>query len=76
MNDLLPCPFCGGKARAVMIIMLNSASPKIHAIACRTCGAQTRRYKREHDAIYRWNTRKDRPMNEALDKRSDAPSLP
>jgi Lar family restriction alleviation protein len=72
--NLRPCPFCGGKAwsRKILVGVLMDVR---HVVECHDCACRTRPYKREHDAIFRWNARKDRPINQALDKRSDAPTI-
>jgi Lar family restriction alleviation protein len=68
MMDLLPCPLCGGKGEQRNLLVGVNMSHR-HDIACHDCGTRTRPYKRKHDAVSRWNTRKYRPMNQALDKR-------
>jgi Lar family restriction alleviation protein len=67
---LRPCPFCGGKARSRKVLVGMLQHPR-YDVECRDCECRTRPYKREHDAIFRWNARKDRPMNQALDKRGE-----
>jgi Lar family restriction alleviation protein len=67
---LRPCPFCGGKGEQRKLLIGVSLTLR-HDVECRDCGCRTRPYKREHDAVSRWNSRKDRPMNQALDKRDE-----
>ena len=47
MEELKPCPFCGGEA----IIILDLY------VQCKICGAKGQAYFRRYEAIRKWNTR-------------------
>lgn len=50
MNELKPCPFCGGKAH----IMRGG-----HWIACEDCQSESGYYSTKEEAIEAWNRRVD-----------------
>lgn len=55
MTELLPCPFCGGKAR-VMLEEEDRPDDSFHNVYCTTCGAQFW-VKSKTEAIAAWNRR-------------------
>ena len=53
MNELLPCPFCGGEA----ILESNKLRyGTIYSAYCQKCGAEITGFS-EHEAIDAWNRR-------------------
>lgn len=54
MNELKPCPFCGGKIEKVNAPMMNTVM-----FVCKKCGADVCFYGAEHDpkATKAWNRR-------------------
>ena len=62
MKELLPCPFCGGKARyqhdvaSVSIDTGESIGDGIHFILCNDCSAVISAFT-EDDVVDAWNTR-------------------
>jgi len=69
---LLPCPFCGGEARAKKKYFNSESVVTIaYRVVCRKCGAGSEYTDKEY-AITAWNTRK--PMErivERLEERQD-----
>lgn len=62
MKELKPCPFCGGEAILGDIRMTTLAySPRIRTtyrrVFCENCGAATKSYETEKNAINAWNSR-------------------
>lgn len=62
MAELLPCPFCGGRATTSHGVF--SASGSYFVISCKSCGCRTPNFhewiygqKYEQEAIKMWNTR-------------------
>ena len=51
---LLPCPFCGGKAKVIE----NNYYTDIHSVMCKNCFSESDRYHTQEEAIKQWNTRK------------------
>lgn len=49
-DKLLPCPFCGGKARFINFYSL-------YMVECETCRAATDTDHKKENAIKIWNTR-------------------
>lgn len=56
LSDLLPCPFCGGRAE---MWKAHPENPKRKAwIACMDrCAVMTKEYESTAEAIEAWNTR-------------------
>lgn len=54
--DLLPCPFCGGRAK-----MFNPAAGVFH-VGCGTCDAGIQRYSIRPYVLEQWNARQDTPL--------------
>jgi len=54
LNELLPCPFCGGKAK---ILRLEHEHKKYYKIYCTKCNVRQYRKRKKHEAIKAWNTR-------------------
>ena len=59
MNELKPCPFCGGKDSG---ILTTSYDGYWFAVFCEDCMAQTRKCRQEKDAIEAWNRRVDNDL--------------
>lgn len=57
MNELKPCPFCGG--RAISKVDHNYASERFtYFVTCAICGIETKRdYRTKYHAIEAWNMR-------------------
>lgn len=60
--ELLPCPFCGGKAHIKgMSVKTNKLFRKIattyYYVKCFTCGNNTEVKATEVEAVEKWNTR-------------------
>jgi Lar family restriction alleviation protein len=53
--ELLPCPFCGGDA--IARTRLSGISGPTELVGCIKCGADTKAFKTESEAITAWNTR-------------------
>ena len=63
MNELKPCPVCGGKGIVQAIDFYPDYSdPPIWWVACETCGAHTDEFEgeTEAEAVEAWNTRAER----------------
>ena len=56
--ELLPCPFCGGKA-ALQTISSFSRNRFFHYVACNdpSCDVGTAQYRKKTQAAVRWNRR-------------------
>lgn len=52
-RELLPCPFCGGKA----VLTHGTFNDKITKAICERCLASTRMFHTPYGAIAAWNTR-------------------
>lgn len=70
MNELKPCPFCGGEARIRDFTMVD-LEPEID-VFCINCGAQTFVYETKDDAIEAWNRRVEDSDIERLRKKVSA----
>lgn len=62
MAELKPCPFCGSKWANVKYV--NNPFDRHHiyggfAAYCDDCGATTKHFKTEQEAIEAWNRRAD-----------------
>ena len=61
MDELKPCPFCGGDAE---LLSLNNTeqglSPLYWYVVCTNGCARTFRHISDHDAIEAWNRRAER----------------
>lgn len=60
MNELKPCPFCGGKAYITTFDVFGG----VHYAVCRNCKARVGKPS-EADAVAAWN-RRAQPANEPL----------
>lgn len=56
MAELLPCPFCGGKAFVSARLPYFGETFTV-AVACEDCNASSKHKIKEEDAIKAWNTR-------------------
>ena len=71
MNELKPCPFCGGEARVNERYRSGTANRKMYWISCSACGISqqhdnTSGYRYQSKAIDRWNTRK--PIDKVIEQ--------
>ncbi len=56
MNELKPCPFCGGEARIISHRFHELSNT--YGVTCKICGSETRQfYRAEEDAVNAWNRR-------------------
>lgn len=59
MNDLKPCPFCGGEGRVQEHIFHGYANT--YGVVCLDCCAETRQfYCTMDEAVKAWNRRAER----------------
>lgn len=65
MDNLKPCPFCGGEAKVIE----NNSYTDIHSVICKNCFTESDRYQTQEKAIEAWNTRK--PIEKILDELSE-----
>jgi Lar family restriction alleviation protein len=74
-TTLLPCPFCGGEAKAYGVESLAFPSMKLCRVSCDGCHASTSNHASRPDAIAAWNTRAvaqpETPTPDALDAAVD-----
>lgn len=63
MAELLPCPFCGGKA-FVSARLPYFCEPATVAVVCEDCNASSKHKIKEEDAIKAWNTRTPKERGE------------
>ena len=61
MNELKPCPCCGGRAISFQL------EPKRHKICCRLCGLQTEWFTTDTEAAEAWNRRPTTELKELDD---------
>lgn len=54
MNELKPCPFCGGEAQILVQTMFDDV---FFGAKCNNCGAEAAAKNTEAEAIAAWNTR-------------------
>lgn len=58
---LLPCPFCGGKAKIHAAVVETEKGDVIYSgkagIHCTECHVETRLYKNAKEAAQKWNRR-------------------
>lgn len=68
MDELKPCPFCGGTdilMRDVCGMFGKSSNVRTyHYMQCRNCFSQTGYYKTKPKTIKTWNTRTSKKGNE------------
>lgn len=56
--ELLPCPFCGGKADCFYDKHPSEWFTKVYRCSCKVCGLNHPQWEREEkEAIDNWNTR-------------------
>ena len=65
MNDIKPCPFCGG-TDFIEFAYPYRRKPGLKGsyVQCKDCGAQSGRRETIDDAIEAWNSRKDVESND------------
>ena len=56
MDELKPCPFCGGEAQAYIMPCIGS-SDRGYVVECDQCWAKTGYYELRDGAIAAWNRR-------------------
>ena len=59
MAELLPCPFCGGKAKVIFRPLRIGAhvSRGTYYVHCKNCLVSTQPRKKQHIVVEAWNTR-------------------
>ena len=55
--DLLPCPFCGGKAELLTVPAQNPFSYVSWSVRCTRCYCKQYPHISDHDAVEEWNRR-------------------
>lgn len=68
MAELLPCPFCGGKA-FVSAKLPYFGETVTMAVVCEDCNASSKHKRNEEEAIKSWNKRNYRAAYVALKKK-------
>lgn len=58
MNELLPCPFCGGEAEMLTAESMHGGN--LYGVMCDCCACRTDVYDTEAEAVAAWNTRAER----------------
>lgn len=58
-NELKPCPFCGGKARAKILMGGKRGKTIVHFVICSVCRNRTAVYLDKDEATEAWNRRSD-----------------
>ena len=58
MNELLPCPFCGGEAETLTAESMHGGY--LFGIMCNDCRSRGDVYDTEAEAIAAWNSRAER----------------
>ena len=65
MNELKPCPFCGGEAELYSVGTGSPHYEHYHQVICQSCLTATGAYwSGEQSAIDAWNTRAERTCKE------------
>jgi len=57
MEELKPCPFCGGEAKNIKGRDIATGRNKWHKIYCISCQNRTWEHPRKKNAIEAWNKR-------------------
>lgn len=58
MNELLPCPFCGGEAETLTAESMHGGN--LYGVMCANCAGRSDVYDIEAEAIAAWNSRAER----------------
>lgn len=69
-TDLLPCPFCGGKAHTIQQIDGISGVVKYSVYCNSKCGVVAFYCDTESEAIAAWNTRAERTCKAVVDSQN------
>lgn len=59
MEELKPCPFCGGEAKINRIVNTFYQYARYFS-SCTRCSAESKMFETEQEAIEAWNTRTER----------------
>ena len=70
MDKLLPCPFCGGKAKVMFRPLRIGAhvSRGTYYVHCKSCLISTQPRKKQHIVVDAWNRRVDQKGAEECGK--------
>ncbi len=57
MDELKPCPFCGGEAETIKSFLYGKVAG--YTVSCKKCGCELKMYTSKQNAEKAWNRRAD-----------------